>query len=289
MSTSRSGANWQALAGVERTRLGEARLQAHFAAQWLARAARACVLPRPADTHTNLGWDAMLGGLRTHRLPDRARLGLRFVDLTLAVLTGVPPDGTQQLQLDGCRDADVREWLGCALGGRGFDVRTLDAPSPYEMPAHPVARGAVYSSAGLTDALNELAAWYANAKQALDRIREQLLARGLDAPAVRCWPHHFDLDTLVYFAAKNPDDTRTMGTGFSPGDEYNDEPYFYVGIHPAPEVALLPTLPAAGHWHTHEFTAAIAPASRIIAAENPQGETEAFLDAATEIAIKMLG
>ena len=55
----------------------EARLHAHYAAQWLARAARAYILPQLDDSHTNLGWDRMLGGFVTHPLPDGMRLGLR--------------------------------------------------------------------------------------------------------------------------------------------------------------------------------------------------------------------
>jgi len=45
---------WQKLKGIDRLILREARLQAHYALQWLARAARAYVAPRPDDGHTNL-------------------------------------------------------------------------------------------------------------------------------------------------------------------------------------------------------------------------------------------
>src|SRR5436309_2302650 len=77
---------WQSLPALDRRWLTAARLQAHYAAQWLARAARGYVAPQPHDGHTNLGWDDAFGGFVTHPLPDGARLGLRFADLTLAVL-----------------------------------------------------------------------------------------------------------------------------------------------------------------------------------------------------------
>src|SRR5262249_32791864 len=139
---------------------------------------------------------------------------------------------------------------------RGLDAHALDAPSPYEIPAFAVADGARYATDTLGEALGVLSDWYANANLMLGRARQGLVARGLSAPPVRCWPHHFDLDTLVYFAAKTPDDVRSMGAGFSPGDEYYDEPYFYVSIYPAPNVPMLPRLPAIGHWHERDFTAA---------------------------------
>ena len=51
-------------------------------------------------------------------------------------------------------------------------------------------------------------------------------------------------------------------------DEYYDEPYFYVSLHPAPHATMLPGLPEVGHWHTDDFTAAITTASKILAAKN---------------------
>ena len=54
------GSDWKPLHGVDQRRLSEARLQAHYAVQWLARAARAYVPPQPDDGHTNLGWARQL-------------------------------------------------------------------------------------------------------------------------------------------------------------------------------------------------------------------------------------
>ncbi len=103
------------------------------------------------------------------------------------------------------------------------------------------------------------------------------------APPVRCWPHHFDLDTLVTVAPG-----RTCGVGFSPGDDYYDEPYFYVSLFPAPDAATLPRLGSIGHWHTKNFTAAVATARRIVDAEHQGGEVERFLRAASAAAIDAL-
>jgi hypothetical protein len=81
---------------------------------------------------------------------------------------------------------------------------------------------------------------------------------------------------------------RTTGIGFSPGDDFYNEPYFYVSLYPGPDVATLPPLPAIGHWHATPFTAAIARARRIVEAEDQKREVEAFLRTAVEIAIKAL-
>jgi len=279
-----TGQRWQPMAAVDGRKLSEARLNAHFAAQWLARAARAYITPRPDDGHTNLGWDDALGGLTTHPLPDGSWLGLRIRDLTLMSprLNGA----SQSLALAGLADADVRAWLGQQVSARGYDALRLDAPSPYEMPAFAIADGARYVVD--QEALGVLATWYANANAALAATRQELVARGLDAPPVRCWPHHFDLDSLVYFPSESPD-VHTMGVGFSPGDDYYGEPYFYVSLYPGPAAEALPPLPSVAAWHTHDFTAAVATAGRLLAVSDQQGATSAYLAAATGIAIRALG
>jgi hypothetical protein len=273
--------NWHRLHGVDQAWLHAARVQTHFAAQWLARAARAYIPARANDDHTNLGWDNAFAGFVTHALPDGARIGLKLSDLSLAVLESAGDSPSSVLPLDGCGDAQARAWLGGHMTARGFDPDALDAPSPYEMPAP--GRVAVYTSIALEEFLGALAAWYSNADAALGAVRPDIIARHLDAPPVRCWPHHFDLDTLVTVAPG-----RTMGVGFSPGDDFYDEPYFYVSLYPAPDVTSLPRLPVMGHWHATPFTAAIATAGRIVVAADQKREVESFLQAAVEIAIKAL-
>ena len=282
------GSDWVPLRGIDQRRLSEARLQAHHAVQWLARAARAYVAPQPDDEHTNLGWDGALGGFTTHPLKDGAWLSLKITDLTLALHVGEGSTHVQSFSLDGRSDAQAGQWLSEQLGARGLDARALNAPSPYEMPAHAVSQGAAYGPAGLTDTLAELAAWFGNAGLSLGSIQRQMIGRKLAASPVRCWPHHFDIATLTTLPARNADATGYVGAGLSPGDEYYDEPYFYVSVYPEPDPAALPSLPTLGHWHLRDFMAAVATAHKIVATKNQQAETDDFLRAAVDGAIKVL-
>jgi hypothetical protein len=278
-------AAWRPIRGIDLGRLREARLEAHYAAQWLARAARAFVTAHPDDGHTSLTWDDRLDGLETHPLQSDLRLGLRVPDLTL-LLGG--PGGRQSFPLDGRTDADARRWLGKQLGAHGLDAGKLDAPTPYDMPAHAVGRGGAYGAGKLADALAELAAWLANAQRSLGAVRERMTRRGLTASPVRCWPHHFDMATLTLLEGGDAEHARSVNAGFSPADEHYEEPYFYVSPHPYPDPAKLPPLPALGHWHVRGFTAAIAPASRIVATKDRQAAAGEFLDAAVAAAVKAL-
>jgi hypothetical protein len=270
---------WRPIRTFDRARLAAARLQAHHATQWLARTARAYVAPRPDDSHTSLGWDDAFGGLMSHPLPDGTRLGLRIDDLTLALCEPDAHAPQDTLPLAGRCDPDACTWLMGHASMRNLDPSALDAALPYMLAGRP--DGGAYAVDAET--LEALATWFSNADAALCAVREGLIARKLDAPPVRCWPHHFDLDTLVTVAPG-----RTTGVGFEPGDDSYDEPYFYVSVYPAPDVGSLPALPPIGHWHTRGFTAAVAPAQRILAAQDQGDEVSAFLRAATGATIAAL-
>jgi hypothetical protein len=270
---------WHPIRTFDRARCAAARLQAHHATQWLARTARAYVPARPDDSHTSLGWDDTFGGLVSHPLPDGARLGMRFADLTLALFTTDADAPNDTFVLDGRHDPDACAWLMGHAGMRNLDPGALDAPLPYRLADRP--DGGAYAVD--VEPLGQLATWFSNAGAALDVAREQIAARKLDAPPVRCWPHHFDLDTLVTVAPG-----RTTGIGFAPGDDSYDEPYFYVSLFPAPDIGRLPALPSIGHWHTTNFTAAIAPAQRILAAQDQGAAVTVFLRAATDATIAAL-
>jgi hypothetical protein len=278
-----SDLKWSVLHGVDQVRLSDARIQAHFAVQWLARGARAYIPGVSDHSHTNLGWDDTFGGLTTRAFSDGARLGLEIANLKLAILDGQSGELLANLSLNGRTDADVRAWLGHSLSERGLDPAALDAPSPYDMPRHAIAEGAAYTVNELGEFLSVLSVWFSNANSMLGAIREQVTADNLNAPPIRCWPHHFDLDTLVSVSS-----ARTMGVGFEPGDGYYDEPYFYASMHPYSDPATLPALPSIGFWHSKDFLAAIAPAHRIVESGDQKADIETFLMAAIRAAIKAL-
>src|SRR2546430_3322148 len=171
------GWDWRPLRGLAEAGQRGARLQAHYAVQWLGRAARAYVPPQPDDEHTNLGWDGALDGFTTHPLKDGAWLSLKITDLTLALHVGEGRTQVQSFSLDGRSDAQARQWLSEQLGAQGLDAHALDAPSPYEMPAHAISQGAAYGPGGLSDALAELAAWFANATLLIGSIQRQMIGR----------------------------------------------------------------------------------------------------------------
>ncbi|HLL28104.1 MAG TPA: hypothetical protein VKT73_10740 [Xanthobacteraceae bacterium] len=282
----------ESLRNRKREGLREARLQAHYAVQWLGRFGGAFVSPEPDYSHTSMDWHDSLPGLATKALKDGTRLGLRISDLLFVFLgKDGAPIKSSSYPLDGRTDKDVRQWLGKELGARGMDAATLDKIAPYEIPAHAIAKGAAYDVRKAGGSLGELEGWFAAAHSALEKIRRQMSKRSLSASPVRGWPHHFDIATLISLDAGGGEHGRSVNAGLSPGDEYYNEPYYYVSPYPHPAPATLPSLSGIGHWHTKDFTAAIATMFEIADGKNKNIEAAAddFLQEAVDKSIKILG
>jgi hypothetical protein len=278
--------DWRPLKGVDLRLLVAARLQAHYAVQWLARIARAYIAPQPDDEHTNLLWEQARDAFVTQPLKTHITFGIGFPDLRLTLHEIAQP--SEMICLAGRSDAEVRQWLGKNLTVRGFDARLLDSPSPYQLPAHAIANGAKYDAGrSQAHARVELAAWFSNADLLLSGLQRQMRERGLAASSVRCWPHHFDIATSIKLPTHDAD-TGYLGIGLSPGDQYYEGPYFYISVHPEPDPALLPKLPSGGHWHTHEFTAAVLTWDKVAFVEEQKAASVDFLQSAVAAALKLL-
>jgi hypothetical protein len=265
--------------------LADARVELHWAAQIPAAVARAEIPPLLDDSHTSLAWiagDALLAGGLT---PRGLRLGLRVSELTLVVLDAAGRHG-DELSLRGLAYDEALAWAAQRLGG------AAGGAPPYEMPAHAVARGAPFR--GDEAALAELARWFASADRLLGAFAATVpLPGGHDLP-VRCWPHHFDIATLIELPRRTPMDVRTIGLGLSPGDDARREPYFYVTPWPYPQDPALPDLPPGAAWQREGWFGAVLTSSAIFTGRDTSPLARAqlvvsFFDAATRASAAMLG
>ncbi len=250
------------LGGVAPTELVDARLQLHHAAQVVASVGKTLLEPRPDDGHPNLGWLAVAEALAGHVVGDGSRFqaALDPAGARLLLLDG---DGALagDFALRGHALPDAYAWLAWVITDRFGRALPSGLVSPgYELPDHPIARGAPFTAA--PEACAEVGRWL----DAADAAITELAARTEGASDVRCWPHHFDLATLVTVErAADGSASRTIGVGLSPGDESYPEPYAYVSPWPYPDAkAHLPPLPV-GCWHRDGYTAAILTGSELLA------------------------
>ncbi|MCZ6539453.1 MAG: hypothetical protein O6922_06475 [Chloroflexi bacterium] len=271
---------WQTLGGVAPGALTDARLQLHYAAQVVSAVGASLLEPQPDDSHPNLGWSEELGGLTGHHVPGARsfRAALQFAELRLLLLDG-NGQTLAEFPLDGRSLDAAMHWLSSAIeaNGTALPADGIRRP-PYELPDHPVATGASFSHSA-ENAYAELARWYANAGGALAKLVSHIDG----ASTVRCWPHHFDIATLVVLERTAEGDmAKTVGIGLSPGDSSYDEPYWYVSPWPAPDAEILPPLDVAGRWHTEGFTAAVLTGSELTAdgSASQSEKLDNFLDRA---------
>jgi hypothetical protein len=171
---------------------------------------------------------------------------------------------------------DVMRWLRVMLPDYGVDTRQFSLKRHFIIPSHPVASGAPFDATRF-DRFDQLSHWFGNAAAVLGKVA----ANTPRASEVRCWPHHFDIATLIDVATAAGDTSaRTVGAGLEPGDQYYAEPYFYFNMHPAPSSGVaLPALDGNGIWHTNEWVGAVLPASRI-AESDQRGQVDRFMASA---------
>ena len=274
--------SWKTLGTAYPGELTQERIQLHWAAQ-LVSASGTSLLPAEVDyAHTNLGWDSELGVLVGRNAGAQSlQAALVFEGLELLVLDGGRERSS--MRLAGHTLQQALAWLGEEIAG---DESAISLPV-HEMPSHAVGDGGVFSDAG-TQTRTELAAWFANS---FASIREAVANEPAASP-VRCWPHHFDVASLMTLdSAVGAEEARSIGVGFSPGDGSYDQPYFYVTPWPYPDTEDLPPLAAGAHWHRTGWTGAVLTAERLISVPFAEQERTAHeaLDRAVAACNEVLG
>ncbi len=278
---------WRTVGEYDPQRLVEARTQLHWAVQPVMAFADCALEHASDDSQANLGWSDDLEALVGRQRPDGFSAGLRIRDMTLMVFDERQAIA-ESVSLEGQTIDSAVSWLEEVVAVRtGAPIIRPIRIRDYEMPAHPVAEGAAFV---LDDppAFAELARWFTNGNLVLT----ELTSSDEGWAEVRCWPHHFDLGTIISLESSGDASSgRSIGVGMSPGDTSYPEPYFYVnpyGLADPPTDG--PALESGAHWHTDGWFGAALTATAIGA--NPGGSQEsavlAFLRGAVDAARRLM-
>ena len=278
--------DWETLGAVEPRNLVDARQQLHWATQAVAAVGKQ-LLPHQHDFgEQSFTWMAgprvlaqgVVDGPRPfHAAVRLAQPALLLLDEDCEILARMP--------LEGRTLEEAYEWVRReteALLGRPLE-KPLERPEG--LPDHPVATGAPFALTG-SAAPAELERYYSGADRLLRGLRE----RNPGASPVRCWPHHFDLATLILLDPEaDPETARSIGVGFSPGDSGRPEPYFYALPWPRP-TGDLPELDG-GSWNTEGWLGAVLEAADFTAAGSngaQRARIERFLNSAVQACRELL-
>jgi hypothetical protein len=278
--------DWETLGAVEPRDLIDARLQLHWAAQAAAAVGKQLLPHQPDFSEQSLEWlagpRALAQGVVAGARPFRSAIRLESPALLL-----LGEDGTAlaELPLEGRTLDEAYDWVRReveALLGRPLE-KPLERPEG--LPAHPVSTGAPFSLAG-SAAPPELERYYAGA----DRLLRALRDANPEASPVRCWPHHFDLATLLRLDPDaDPEAARSIGVGLIPGDAAMPEPYFYLLPWPRP-AGDLPKLDGGG-WHTGDWVGPVLDAAEFAGAGSDGAQRERierFLNSAVKACRELL-
>ncbi len=244
---------WIPIQAISASKLTDARLQLHHAAQLATAAGISYLEKKPDDSHTNLEWLPALSALASNPVGEK-NLRVAVRPREFAVMVVATPDlPLTEFALDGRTFDEAARWLRARLGQYGLDPARFTTARHYTIPPHPVDDGHAFNPDA--DALGELAHWYRDASVVLGEFAKQFDG----ASPVRCWPHHFDIATLI-----DRGEGKSVGLGLEPGDDSYAEPYWYANAYPAPQFdGTLPPLEGNGTWHTTGWTGAVLVGSRM--------------------------
>lgn len=223
------------------------RTELHHAILLIASAGEALADPVADDSHRGMVWNLDVASFDGNLLPGSPAFCVRLHPEALNVAL-VDASGRTFLEgsIEGKTLDEALEWLRAAMpidqGRRNFNVSAFDATLP-----DPQFRTKRFGETGRADRA-ALVSQFANTQIILD----YLVSDHPGASPIRCWPHHFDLATLL----PGPTKDSTIGVGYSPGDGQIPEPYWYVSPSPHPTLGPAPTLPSPAIWHTEGWTGA---------------------------------
>jgi hypothetical protein len=275
--------SWETLGTVDPRRVVDARLQLHWAAQAASAPGRQLLEHRPDFSEQCLRW---AGGPRAlaqelvHGVwPFRSALR---PSPPAIVLLDANDRITAEILLDGQTLEEVYGWLEKEIPRRVGRRLLQPLQRPGEgLPEHGVGAGEGESerfSVIDTAAFSEVGRWFGNAHRLLAGVAD--VHPG--ASAVRCWPHHFDIATLIALdveagadtdPAIDPEKARSIGVGLTPGDAVRPYPYFYVTPWPYPKDRELPALEGGGVWNTEGWIGAVLETPALLSAGT--GEAQA--------------
>ena len=249
---------WRRLDAIPFEEISKARDFAHEAIQFLANTAISFAQKREDDSHTNCEWSRNLKAFvgTVFGAKNKISLGLNISDFKLLLLKENWTIVDEFLLKDKNLE-NVLSWLKNNFEIQGLESNKFTLDKHYEITAKTVSDGGKFLVEN-EKAFHELSDYYSNA----DLVIRAYISDLTNATPVRCWPHHFDIATLLNIGEEK---LQSIGIGLSPGDSNNPEPYFYVTMWPYPNIEEVSfTEIPVGNWNFEGWVGTSLLASEIV-------------------------
>jgi hypothetical protein len=217
--------HWIPIPKVDLTALTETRKHLHQSVQVVSAVPRNVLPHDPSDTSASLDWSfefACLESMGFGKQQDY-KAGIIFGEFKLVLIKN--GSALAKYDLEGHSTNDALSWMKDQLSQQGLDASKVNLDLPYEIEDYD------YNTSLEINALaaKAFSCLFGNTFQILQKVKEKFPK----AEAIRCWPHHFDIATLIPIERdSNGEVVKSIGIGFSPGDEAVPEPYLYVNSWP---------------------------------------------------------
>lgn len=216
---------WNHLTLPFTTKLNNALLQQHHAAQFIALIGHHLISQQPDDSNTTMEYlqdkDILIG----NPLPNEYQIGLKLSNLKLNIL-----DQNQMIEkeviLEGKTKLEVFNELKQNLSDLGLNVSVFKKELHYDLPSHQLDNGAVFSIINENNFI-ENSIFRHNA----DIIIKDIANSIEKADPVRVWPHHFDTGSFIPVEYNEKEElTKSIGFGWAIPDRMVNEPYYYISF-----------------------------------------------------------
>jgi hypothetical protein len=236
-------------------KIKQAREGLHRLVQLVGAVPRSLLAPDPSDGSASLLWNDELKALVCQEV-DAVKVGLLVGSQKLII---VKFDNILEIPVIDKTFEEVLEELKNTLSNLGLDGDKLKTELPYELPDSVVELGNPFRELD-KKALESLSNLYS----VTHTILKSAFSGDNSSSEIRCWPHHFDIATLLTVEEhEDPEKAKSIGFGFSPGDGGYEEPYFYLTPWPYPEMDKLYDLSAPAIWNTEGWVGAVLKANEV--------------------------
>lgn len=223
---------WKKLGNEDFDGIRSVRDNVHLAIQNVSALGRSYSFKSNNDEFAALNWieqSQRLAGYWISNEKTKIRSSFSFPDFSIYLINDAM-ETVSQLELEGKKHTDIMVWLEEQVANQGFDTSPLHFKLPYEVPHFSNIRNKPFTVQP-TEHIIELASYYHNAYLICNAVKKGF---GLTSETI-CWPHHFDLATLLTIKDTGDSETSTsIGVGMSPGNLHEPIPYFYVAPWPYP-------------------------------------------------------